>query len=159
MEFKKIMVDDIEYEYLGLLMDASCGPNLNLPEENTKLAWYEKLTSDSDVDASASLAILYHDLKDLGENFVKENYSEFLEIIYSEELSNFTNKWFECNGSIFKEPIFLDGTYGTYSVYGSEKLDEELQEAITDNILIDVTKSNEFREELKGLIELFKVDL
>ncbi|TYA55715.1 hypothetical protein [Formosa maritima] len=153
MELNKVKVDGIEYVYLGLLMDASCGPDLNPPNENTKLAWYEKLTSDSCVIAAASLGILYHDLIDLGDSFIKEDYSEFLEIIYSEELSNFTNKWFECNGSLFKEPIFLDGTYGSYSAYGNQELDID----ISDSIFIDSTKETEFLKELESIIDLFKV--
>ncbi|PWK19098.1 hypothetical protein [Xanthomarina spongicola] len=95
-----------------------------------------------------------NDLIEIGADFVKDEYSEFHEIVCSKALSDFTNKWFELDGKLFREPVFLDGTFGLYSAQGEGVLDAD----ITDCIFIDSTKETEFLKELERIIDLFKPD-
>jgi hypothetical protein len=77
----------------------SIGLELNYPANNTKLEWYEKLSSESESMAAAILGLAFNDFKNGDEEFI--------------------NKWFDADGALFKEGPFFDGIFGRFSSYGN----------------------------------------
>ncbi len=184
MEFELIENNvTTKYRYLGDIGHADFGLDFEYPSENTKSEWYKNLISQNDFRAAACLGSLTYELKMSGDISFKESFGDIYEIVNSKLFSEFTNKWFDPDGSVFSEPSFFDGFFGQFSSYGElgypdnyeeenskvllwdkEKIKINLLEGIdcfdelSDTIFINQLLEVEFKSHLKLIIELFNPD-
>ena len=127
------------------------------------------------------LGCLYYYLDD-GEDSFKEIYGgDVFTVVNSRQFKDFISKWFDNRGSLFCEPYFFDGFFGTFSddTYfpRADNADDGdgwntrwtwAKEGITliteeecgygdwrGQIFIDVSIEEYFKSELKEIIELF----
>jgi hypothetical protein len=168
------------YKYFGKFNWSSdgIGLDLNYPDENSKLEWYEKLTSKSESMAAAILGLAFNDFKNGNEELIN-NYDCIFQIVCSKKFEEFINKWYDDDGALFKEGPFFDGIFGRFSSYGNlgypDNHEDEICEIydwdkgaikikFSEKHSIDelqgklfIAKSEEsiFKNELNEIIELF----
>ena len=169
----------IKYKYLGDIGHADLGLNFEYPSENTKSAWYKTLVNQNDCKAAACIGSLTYNLEVLGKNTFIETFADIHKIVNSELFIQFTNKWFDLNGSLFREPFFFDGFFGRFSddsllsradnaddgwntrwTWGKEDITLIFNEECgygdwKNGIFIDASIEDEFKSELNAIIELF----
>ena len=107
----------IKYKYFGSLMFQDMGVSVafDYPEPNTKSNWHSKLIAGDTCSVAAVLGCLYYYLDD-GEDSFKEIYGgDVFTVVNSRQFKDFISKWFDNRGSLFCEPYFFDGFFGTFS--------------------------------------------
>jgi len=181
MEFKLIENSySTTYKYFGKFNWSADGIGLeiNYPDENSKLEWYEKLSVESESMAAAILGLLFNDFKNRNEELMI-SYNDISQIVGSMKFGGFINTWFDSDGVLFKEGPFFDGIFGRFSSYGNlgnpDNYYEETceiyhwnKEAIKiifpekrsidelkDKLFIDIRIESTFKNELLDIIKLF----
>ena len=144
------------------------GLDFNYPNEINKKGWHSILIKESECMAAATLSYLFH---------IKEEYGDIVEILNSKLFTDFINKYFD--KGYFSEPHFIDGDFGRFSNYGElsypeKEADDKRSEFTWNNesikmkfmekcfegdwkgkIFIDTNIEEEFKSQLKAIIELF----
>ena len=121
------------YKYFGKFNWSSdgIGLDLNYPDENSKLEWYEKLTFESESMAAAILGLAFNDFKNGDEELIS-NYDGIFQILCSKQFEEFINKWYDVDGAIFNEGPFFDGIFGRFSSYGNLGYPDNYEDGISE---------------------------
>jgi hypothetical protein len=171
------------YKHFGQLNWSTDGLGMDFiyPVDGKKASWYNMLIQETESMAAGCLGSLWYNLINLGEESFEESFSGISNIVKLEEFKVFVEKWFDNDGSVFKEPEFLDGIFGRFSSYGYSGFPDNDGEdgnelvwkeqsiliklnkigsldSIRGQIYIDVTLDKDFHLHLNTIINMFKPD-
>jgi hypothetical protein len=170
----------IKYKFFGKLNWSAdgIGLELNYLAVNSKLEWYEKLSTESVSMAAATLGILFNDFRN-GDEEVMIRCNDISQIVCSKQFDGFINNWFDAEGVLFKEGPFFDGIFGRFSSYENLGYPDNYEEEICEiyhwnkyaikiifsekssidelqgKLFIDTSVESTFKNELNEIIELF----